>query len=656
MAFVDGSSSGSLSGMRWAAYGASTICEVIAVSPSVGIHVPSTAVPLNVVVANTGTGGTDVQFQVATDAAFASVVAAPSTSAAPNGPLTRTATGLSPATGYYWRARGADTGTTGWGPWSATMDFVVDLNAGKAFGYVNENLGVTPTLYAGESGYVDENMGVELTLYAGEADYIFANYGVQVTIRSFDYEYVYEGDVSTHQPTPHIWFLWLPYGLANDEVWAYGAGFGNPQSEYAGQLRVDPGPDYAHSADVSAVVNEWYLQEAVAHAYDDQRHIYPGAEGVDPSVTMQVEIIRWVAPDTIVPPVTPTNHLVYVNTTGHTSNRVPWLMYPTIPVGLGNVPQPLRTVTVVRVSDNTYDGPGIEQTLTRFSMPAYTVIAGRPERRAALSAGASSSAMLGTWSVQEALANALDVDLKATRRWLADPAKVVAHPELGTGVSLWVPSVGTAAMAWRLDDQTSPYIDPAYVIDSRMGELTVPAMVFPGDAWATLTADIHAGPFFAFAMVAVLHPPPKIRSSTLLGTFVNGTATTGAQSMSLSLAGDKISLLTGGRLASQNLQNVSRRPVVISGTISDKNIFLYLLDASPTGTSIIRHPLMNGTNLRLYMGRDDQGGTLLKPAAMDVLEFVYWDDYIPAKRLWQAQNKLDGIYGISGGHNTGGVV
>jgi hypothetical protein len=85
MAFVDGSSAGNLSGMRWAAYGAVSTVEVIAVSPAAGNRIPSTAVPLAAIVTNTGTGGSDVQFQVATDAAFASVVAAPSTSAAPNG-------------------------------------------------------------------------------------------------------------------------------------------------------------------------------------------------------------------------------------------------------------------------------------------------------------------------------------------------------------------------------------------------------------------------------------------------------------------------------------------------------------------------------------------------------------------------------------------
>lgn len=424
-------------------------------------------------------------------------------------------------------------------------------------------------------------------------------------------------------------------------------------------------------------INSWEIVPAGAAAYTPARKILPGTVDGGPHSDPQHGIIEFVAPPDISPfGELPIVHQVYVEIDeevyagspyppsvgdswigGGLSALVDWLMYSTIPTPASVVRDTVNTTTAFRLMTHAIPGQGIEQLFARFSMPDWTVSMGRAERRSRLEAGVRSGAVLGTWDVTEELSAALSVNLNATHRWLPDPAKMVAHPEVGTGVVYWEPSVSAplaTAMAWRLDAGTAPYVDPDYAITTRVGSKDVPAMVFDSTSWGTLTEDVQNGPQFSFAMVAVLHPSTRAAESVLLSTFFDGPSPpVGSQTMQLSLVGDKLRLISGSSLWSVLIPTISSRPLVIGGTCNTRLTQLIVLHNDPVGTPRITVS-PPATNLRLYLGRDDNPSQP-RPQAMDVLDFAYWRTPLQPKMLWMKLNQLDGIYGVSGGTgNVGG--
>lgn len=809
MGFIDGAGSAKWSGFRFTANAVTASVSVAPLQPQNATRIPSLGVPLQFDVDNSGATSTDVQVQVATDNAFSNLVWSTTLTGLPNGVATIQPSGLTNNTTYYWRARGATAGTTGWGPWSGILtpvggqistsgatpsassafdanwvaanafngaggdsgnawasaaaapqwlaiqftaaqtlgsyqieargagatqapktwtfegsndgstwtvldtqtnaaawtgsekrtfslpspvsysrfrinvsassdtlvaiaelrlyvpttqsilplSFTVDLNAGKAFGYSVQNIGASGPLYKGDIEYVVENIGFETKLYAGVLEYILQNVGFRVTLDPDVAEYVYEGDVSTNRPSPHLWFLWRPFGFAGDEVWLYGQGFGNPQGQYSGHVFIDAGPDYT-DADIEPGINEWYLQEVTTHAYDDQRTIYPGTNSTPPRVDQQVEIIRVNIPAEITPDSDATVEHFYVKTTAGPSNAVDWLMYPTIPVPATSAPSPVRSGTTIRLRRDLPEQAMIEQRYAYVELPEYIIINGRAESLPAFFVDDTDAAVeLGTWSVQDALADALSVNLGATRRWLPDPAKLTARPDLGTGSSLWVPSAGDTGRSWYIDDATAPYIDPAYEVDTRLGTKTVPAMIFDGTSYAAYYSTLPDGPAFTIAMVAVLHPSKG--KVALMETFVNASADLSTEHWKLEL--DATSIISrfehgstawslnaiGNAPRATRLEQLSGRPVIIVASVAATWQRLLVVDKNPEGfTTSFRG--LNATGQRLWLGRGVQIGDLMQIATMDVLDIAQWDTALSASATMKVVNKLDGIWGVTG--------
>lgn len=295
MVFIDGAGSAIWSGFRWNATGLTAAVGVVLISPNSGEKFPSLGVPLYFAVGNNGGTNTDVQVQVASDAGFVTVVSAPSPTNLPNGTATVQPTGLVAGTTYWWRARGAPTGTTTWGPWSATWTFAIDLNTGKACEYSMENIGIDPILYSGTVDSIMENVGVEIVLYPGGIEYLLENVGVEIVLDSDGIEYVYEGDVSSNTPTPHIWWLIPSAGRAGDGISVVGFGFGDLASTYGGVVEIYL-PDTTGWTVLGTV--SWQTFGANAHGYDELRHISMVLNEID----MQHQIIQFLIPDGSIPP------------------------------------------------------------------------------------------------------------------------------------------------------------------------------------------------------------------------------------------------------------------------------------------------------------------------------------------------------------------
>ena len=121
MAFKDGAGSQTFGGFKWSAAAVAAQFSVVLVAPPTGNHIPSLAVPLQMLVDNNLGGTSDVQIQIATDKLFTNVIWPGSLAGVVNGQVTIQPTGLVLNTLYYWRARCAPAGTTTWGPWSGSI-------------------------------------------------------------------------------------------------------------------------------------------------------------------------------------------------------------------------------------------------------------------------------------------------------------------------------------------------------------------------------------------------------------------------------------------------------------------------------------------------------------------------------------------------------
>ena len=278
------------------------------------------------------------------------------------------------------------------------MLFQVDLNAGKAWGYVYENVGVQlGQEYHGDLESIYENVGVELTLYAGGKEYVYANLGVQYTPYFGDMEYVYEGDVNDLTPVPHIWFLYKKYGFVNDHIFIYGQGFGALQSQYNGKPYLDYGPNFA-LADIQLGDITWDIRPSMADSFGPDRRIYTGGGTNDPPFSnVETDIIEVIMPVQALPDEAAgtQNDLVYLVTTGGTSNKVVFVFYPTIPWPMSLPIMTLKGFNLMNVVVEPLAAGRIEQPSMVVNEVAYIVIGGSAQADPLLGAISKTSARLG---------------------------------------------------------------------------------------------------------------------------------------------------------------------------------------------------------------------------------------------------------------------
>lgn len=116
MAFIDSAAEGRIGPLRSIATATVSSVAIIPISPYIGDRI--TVPELRFEVSNTGVANSDVQVQVSTSDTFGTTVYTTTLTNVADGIHSVVATGLSAGVTYYWRARAADTGTTGWGPWS----------------------------------------------------------------------------------------------------------------------------------------------------------------------------------------------------------------------------------------------------------------------------------------------------------------------------------------------------------------------------------------------------------------------------------------------------------------------------------------------------------------------------------------------------------
>ncbi len=624
---------------------------VAPITPEANDVVPETQ-PILRVFADGSVSPFRIQFQVSETADFATLTWSVELTGRTKGTSSTTVgAALNEGTTYYWRARAGD-GTT-WGPWSAAVNFYVDGGTRRGIEELYINIGVdggVMSSLAVEYGYTNVGIYAEVSPVAFEWHY--ENVGFQVTRKDTGIEYLYE-EVLVMIPTPHVWFTWREYGFVEDHIFVYGQGFGTLQAEFNASILFDWGPDFS-VPDVSAAVFDWSVQPAGPHAYDALRHIDKGTDITLPTTTVETDIVEIIIPTAVAPPFEAgaQHDLVYVLHDGGPSNKVVFLLYPTVPVPMGLPLTAIRSANKMRMSPMPPDLTALIELHRTPVLAPYMVIGNGPTRTPTLLGVSSATAEVGTWSVTENLQAALDVELSPTGRWLADPDTLVARPDLGTGVLAWEPSQGDTDILWTMYSDEAGYIDPLYALPSRNGLITRPAFVLPGLKWMGTTGMVDDGiggttVGYTIAFAAVLHAPNNPRGQ-IITSYVPGGQPVNTYPVELDIASDVLSVQIGGRLATQRTTHLSGRAViVVMGVRNDGYGALLVVDETAQNMTFQHPPMAPAANQRIYLARPEVIGVQDQSARMDILDLSLYYYVLGPNAMLNVANQLDSIYGVS---------
>lgn len=235
-----------------------------------------------------------VEYVVATDSGFTDIVWSGNNTLVPNGENYKVvATLLDDQETYFVRARAGD-GAGTWGPWDA-VEFVVDTQAGRAYGEIFMNIGRSISAsedYGSASIYLNQGVVGDVTPWP--VDYIFENIGIPLPLSGIAIDYLYLGDVSTNMPTPHIWWLRPNAGRSGDGIEIICFGAGDLQTTFNGVVEMWQGED----GWVGVPVNTWQVYPPTVNAYTEDRTLDKIANIID----MQHQIIEITVPAGAVPP------------------------------------------------------------------------------------------------------------------------------------------------------------------------------------------------------------------------------------------------------------------------------------------------------------------------------------------------------------------
>jgi hypothetical protein len=259
-------------------------------------RVQSTNVPVQMVVSHTGSGtATDVQLQVSAVADFASLAADLTLTNQPDGYIGVVVTGLTDQTKYWWRARASRAGEGAWQPWTAALTFLVDTATGRAIYTVSSNIGVIVLSDMETTHFSHENVGLEYFPASAGLMRVDENVALEFHPDPDAVHMAHEGDVSTHTPTPRIWFLKPSSAKAGDGVRIFCFGAGDLAATFNGVVEVNYGGSRGWQA---LNVVSWQTFPPGPNAYTEGRVLDPVFERVD----MQHTVIEVTVPNDAVPP------------------------------------------------------------------------------------------------------------------------------------------------------------------------------------------------------------------------------------------------------------------------------------------------------------------------------------------------------------------
>ena len=152
-------------------------------------------------------------------------------------------------------------------------------------------------------------------------------------------------------------------------------------------------------ADIQLGDVTWEIRPSMADSFGPNRRIYAGGgDGDLPFSNVETDIIEVVIPTQALPTEAAgtQNDLIYLVTTGGTSNKVLFVMYPTIPVLITLPKMAVKGLNLVNVVADPLAGVRIEQPSMVIVVVPYLVAGGLAQQYPLLGAISKTSAKVGS--------------------------------------------------------------------------------------------------------------------------------------------------------------------------------------------------------------------------------------------------------------------
>lgn len=264
----------------------------------------------------------------------------------------------------------------------------------------------------------------------------------------------------------------------------------------------------------------------------------------------------------------------------------------------------------------------INQDHARLSLDPYLVAGFLPRAMPAAAALGKSLVSASTPSITGAITSQLDLDLGATCRWIADPAKIVDN---GDGTVDWRTSQGSnRAPAWRFDASSQPIQDSAYTYERPDGSTAAfPAFIFNGGKWAQLVGMSNK-PGWTVAIVLKLRRSPGPYSNIFASKVTWADGNTGDDSAVQYRPGWGVIRTIKRGYSRGDPVTLTDRPLIIVSRSGYLHTYQVLGD---NNWSYVRfkHDPVTSYDMQWYLGRasDLYNNSLTLHA--DVLDIMLWD-------------------------------
>lgn len=631
------------------------VYDVAPISPKPDDILLTTAPELIVIADGTPTPF-QVTFQTSDTAGFGSVLWEQTlTNQYPGIVQTTVGTALTPNVTSYWRARAGD--GTSWGPWIDAQALNPLLERTNGQEYMHVNVGAELAVVADTGEYLHENVGFEQILVDDGQEYMHENVGFEEALDHRGGEYMHE-NVFIGTPVPHLWFAYLAYGFPNDHIYVWGQGLGTLQTEYNAIMRIH---DVNTDTDTNLTIFDWSVNPAGADAYTAARQIFAGSgEASPPVVTQEADVVEVIIP-TGVATETAVIDLIFAVTTGGESNRIEFLLYPQIPWDMAVSDVASRGLSSVRLVPDKSAADPVPLLYAAYTVQPVVIGYGMLEDVPDHLVSTSSTFTFDSGSSSADLEDPVGTPVPLGARWRPLTASVVSHPEIGTGVSLWEPLSGSENY-WRIDNGTDPYVDEAYVVATRNGDLVRPAMIFPGDAWCYTTDPVPAVSsrasftFYAVVTISANQTENGNTDGVVLSSYVPGGQPGGTYPFSLVLD-DAYLRLNIGIVSNWNLRALipqgylGARPVIVMLTIAPDPDDTAATPALIGSLSVLSDRLRRASatiqevadTSQLWLGRDDVAGEESRIVVYD----AGLGSALTAAQEAALLSDLDGAYGVS---------
>lgn len=285
-----------------------------------------------------------------------------------------------------------------------------------------------------------------------------------------------------------------------------------------------------------------------------------------------------------------------------------------------------------------------------FVLDDYTVVHGWPTGRPDNEVRNFTRVGLGDWTFSDRPPQPFEINIGAAVRWLPTDSSFVP----GT---MWTPTTG-GGLNWVFDPEYAPTLYDDYSFQVIGGdEVSLPAMVFSGDAWARLDDPGWSSSAFTFVLAAVMMPNLDgdtygvLESSTL-----NGPAPVDPNNADplpyapndwgLRYTRGQIYFWAGANMLRHRVSFPQAR-VVIMGIALDSSEGKFIAASSGAlTTDSFDSGGLNVFDLDLFLGRTGEAFDAANSAQMAVFDLSFFDHALSFTELADVVHSLNAVYGV----------